>query len=352
MSHQDGPRSRRDFLTAATATIAAGALGSLATPATAAQNSGTADSANQGRPRIGCTSWVFHDFKPGTDPTEAIEQIGRLGFEGIELILLGRNDITDFWTDAKIADLKSRLDKNKLKVSQFVIFQPVVEGLTSTNPEVRKQNLDYFEAGCRIGRKLSAPMVNIVAPWARELSSPKGANSYLPRFYDLPNAKPGQKYHINIAAGFDWEALWQNFVESTKECLVRAKNQGMKFTLEHHTHTMIHDATSFLRLWDAVRDPDLGYNLDVGWTLSQREYPPVAIQKTKRHLMNLHMRDVDGLVRKFVHIGQGVMDFQAVVTALKQIGFNGYMDLEQDKHPGDMVETCRRYVAIMRECLA
>ena len=96
MSHQDGPRSRRDFLTAATATIAAGALGSLATPATAAQNSGTADSANQGRPRIGCTSWVFHDFKPGTDPTEAIEQIGRLGFEGIELILLGRNDITDF----------------------------------------------------------------------------------------------------------------------------------------------------------------------------------------------------------------------------------------------------------------
>ena len=48
-------------------------------------------------------------------------------------------------------------------------------------------------------------------------------------------------------------------------------HQGAARSIEHHTHCMIHDATSFLRLWDAVGDPDLGYNLDIGWTLSQRE---------------------------------------------------------------------------------
>jgi sugar phosphate isomerase/epimerase len=125
----------------------------------------------------------------------------------------------------------------------------------------------------------------------------------------------------------------------------------MKLTIEHHTHTMIPDATAFLRLWDAIGDPALGFNMDVGWTLSQREYPPVAIHKVKGHLMNLHMRDIDGLMREFVPVGEGVMDFAAIVEALRATGFNGFATIEQDKYPGDMKAICRRYREIMKECL-
>jgi sugar phosphate isomerase/epimerase len=302
-----------------------------------------------GRPRVGCTSWCFHSFAGGSDPQEAIDLIGEIGFEGLDLILLSRDDIQGFWTESRIAAMKKQLERNKLEVAQFVIFQPVIEGLTSTDAAVREQNLDYFEDGCRIGRQFGAPILNIVAPWARELSRPGGG--YLPRYYDLPNSKPGEKFHIDIAPGFDWELLWHNYIESTKACLERVKAHGMKLSIEHHTHTMIPDATTFLRLWDAIRDPALGYNMDVGWTLSQREYPPVAIHKVKGHLMNLHMRDIDGLMREFVHIGEGVMDFQAIAEALKATGFQGFLSIEQDKHPGDMKAVCKRYLAMMREFL-
>jgi sugar phosphate isomerase/epimerase len=81
----------------------------------------------------------------------------------------------------------------------------------------------------------------------------------------------------------------------------------------------------------------------------QREYPPVAVYKVHKQLMNLHMRDIDGHMRQFPHIGQGVMDFKGIVEALKQIGFNGFASIEQDKHHGDMKETCRRYLRMMRE---
>ena len=37
-------------------------------------------------------------------------------------------------------------------------------------------------------------MINIVAPWAREL---KGPTSYLPRYYNVENPKPGEKFHID-----------------------------------------------------------------------------------------------------------------------------------------------------------
>jgi len=140
-------------------------------------------------------------------------------------------------------------------------------------------------------------------------------------------------------------------VETTKACLSRAKAHGLKFSIEQHTHCLVPDAASFLRLWDQIRDDDLGYNLDAGWTLLQREYPPLAIHKVGRHLMNVHMRDIDGLMRQFPAFGRGVMDIQAIVTALKQVGFNGFASIEQDRHPGDpdMRETCREYLRIMRE---
>ena len=49
-------------------------------------------------------------------------------------------------------------------------------------------------------------------------------------------------------------------METTKACLARAKAHGLKFSIEQHTHCLVPDAASFLRLWDQIRDDDLGYN--------------------------------------------------------------------------------------------
>jgi sugar phosphate isomerase/epimerase len=227
------------------------------------------------------------------------------------------------------------------------LFQPVVEGLSSVDKTEREQNLEFFEQGCKIGAKFEAPMVNIVAPWPRELTG----HGYLPRYYELRDPKPGEKFHIDVDPAFDWDAVWEAYISSTQGCLERAKRHGMKLTLEHHTHCIIPDATSFLRLQDRISDPSLGYNLDTGWTLLQREYPPVAIHKVKRHLMNIHIRDIDPQMRQFVHFGEGVMDFAAVVEALRRVGYGGYLSIEQDKHPGDMKATCERYLKTMRELI-
>ena len=120
------------------------------------------------------------EFSPscaGAKPEEAIDIIGSLGFDGIELIANSRNDVQEYWTDDTISRVKKQLEQNRLMVPQFSMFQPVVEGLTSRDPEERKRSIDYFEAGCRIAAKLGAPMVNIVAPRAREL---RASTEYLP----------------------------------------------------------------------------------------------------------------------------------------------------------------------------
>jgi inosose dehydratase len=342
MSQHNEEYSRRQF-----ATAAVGAAGLLAGSLPGCSSDTGAPRA-AGRPKIGCVSWCFHSFAGGTPVEESIDIMGEIGFEGTDLILLARDDIEGYWTDSRIDKMRRQLERNKLGVAQFVIFAPVIEGLTSPDAEERERNLDYFDAGCRIGEKLEAPMIDIVAPWPTQL---KGPRDYLPRYYEVTDPKPGEKFHIDVAPGFDWDEIWQNYIETTKSCLERTKARGMKLSIEHHTHCIIPDATSFLRLWDAIQDPELGYNLDTGWTLSQREYPPVAIHKVKDHLLNLHVRDIDPLMRKFVHIGEGVMDFRAVADTLNAVGYSGYLSVEQDKHPGDMKATCRRYLRMMREYL-
>jgi sugar phosphate isomerase/epimerase len=303
--------------------------------------------ASKGRPKIGSVSWNFHTLAPGGYPEEAIDIIGSLGFDGIELIANSRRDVDEYWTGTTIDRIRKKLDQNRLVVSQFPMFQPVVEGLTSGNQDERNRSLDYFEAGCRIGKKLGAPMVNIVAPWARELSSTSG---YLPRYF-LGTPKAGEKYHIEIAPGFDYDELWKGFTATIRSCLERAKGHGMRFSIENHTHTMIPVVDSFLRLSDSISDPALGCNLDCGWAMNQREYPPLAIRKLNQRLMNLHVRDIDATMREYVAIGDGVMDFQAIADAVKSVGFDGFVTLEQDGSGRDMKETCRRYVALMRSML-
>lgn len=142
---------------------------------------------SNGRTKIGSVSWNFHSLAPGVHPEEAIDIIGSLGFDGIELIANSPKDVDEYWTDATIDRIKKQLEKNHLVVPQYPMFQPVVEGLTSTQADERKRSVDYFEAGCKIARKLGAPMVNIVAPWARELSA---SAEYLPRYF-MDDGKPG-----------------------------------------------------------------------------------------------------------------------------------------------------------------
>jgi len=318
---------------------------SAAQPSPALQSSGE----GKRRARIGSVSWNFHSLAPGAHPEEAIDIIGSLGFEGIELIANSRQDVDDYWTDATIGRIRKQLERNHLILNQFPFFQPVVEGLTSRDAEERKRSLDYFERGCRIAKKLGAPMVNIVAPWARELSAPSTA--YLPRYF-MGDPKPGEKFHIDVAPAYNFDELWSLFAQTMKACLERAKAHGMKFSIENHTHTMLPVADSFLRLWDTIRDPALGCNLDCGWAMNQREYPPVAIYKLNNHLMNLHLRDINASMREYVAIGQGVMDLRAIADAVKAIGFTGFLSLEQDGSGEGMKETCRRYVSLMKVYLS
>ena len=127
----DAACTRRDFARRSAVTGLAAA--SAGTPLAAAAPAPGLPPAG-GRPRISCVSWCFHALGAGnTRPEEAIELIGQMGFEGIELILTGRAEIGNYWTDGVISRIRKRLEHYKLEVPQFALFQPVVEELADAS---------------------------------------------------------------------------------------------------------------------------------------------------------------------------------------------------------------------------
>jgi hypothetical protein len=52
-------------------------------------------------------SWNFHSLAPGAHPEEAIDIIGSLGFDGIELIANSRQDIDAYWTESPTIESES-----------------------------------------------------------------------------------------------------------------------------------------------------------------------------------------------------------------------------------------------------
>ncbi|MBN1419162.1 MAG: sugar phosphate isomerase/epimerase [Planctomycetes bacterium] len=311
--------TRRGFLEAAGAAAGLGALG--AGVARAAESAGGADPI-----RIGSVAWNFRGIGSGPPWDDAIRMTAELGLVGIELIVARAEELDSYWKEPELSRIRAMAEKLGVALPQFVLFQNAAAGLGSRKAEVRARALDDFEKGCKVARVLGSPMINIVAPWVEGLV---GNSPYLPRYFSVPDGRK-DVFRIRIPEDFDFPAIWEEFVATVKGATERAKAHGLRFSLENHTHTLIPDTDAFLRLWDRIRDPALGMNLDIGWIFVGREYPAISVLKVKDHLVNVHIRDIDGSARIFVGLGSGTMDFEGVIRALRRIGYKGFVTFEQD----------------------
>ncbi|MEM2961199.1 MAG: sugar phosphate isomerase/epimerase, partial [Candidatus Bathyarchaeia archaeon] len=78
--------------------------------------------------KVGCCAWSLGWFK---DSEYSIQKIGEMGFKGIELILREEKQLEDYYTKDRIKKLKEMISSYDLKVSQFVIHAPLLEGLVN-----------------------------------------------------------------------------------------------------------------------------------------------------------------------------------------------------------------------------
>lgn len=260
---------------------------------------------------------------------EAIENAGRLGFQGVELIAMSQEELEEYYTGDRVADLRRLARHHDLTVSQFAVYSSACQGMASLDPQEKEQGIRAFERGIEVCKELGCEIVNLVAHWPIGLRAPID----YPPIYIYPNmagvsniASP--KVTMELPKPFDFEAIWDNYVDSLQRVTQVAAENDIKFAVEGHAHVLVSGADAMLRLFDRVDSPAAVVNFDTSWHFIQREYLPMSIHKLKGKIAHVHCRDADGLLSYGLPVGQGVIDWYGVVQALADCGYHGFLTLE------------------------
>lgn len=277
--------------------------------------------------KLGCGTWAFSSphYQPPYD--DAIKIIGDMGFKALEMILFEDGDQYTYYTPEKIKELRASYESYGMTLSEFAIYTPIVGDLSHMDPERREKAFQKFVEGANIAKALGSEAVNLVSNWVQDVKCPiEYPPCYITPFVNgVGRSSP--KWKMEIPA-IDYNLLWDNYMEMLQRCLDYCKANGMKFYIEGHANVIVSGADAMLRMYDRIPDEDLGINFDTAWHMIQREYLPISIRKLGKRIKHFHMRDGDGMFSYSLPTGMGVLDWESIFCALKDVGFDGTLSFE------------------------
>lgn len=149
------------------------------------------------------------------------------------------------------------------------------------------------------------------------------------------------------------DATWEVFAGAANHLARHVRDEtGIRTVVHPHLGTLIETGAEVRRLL-AMTDADLlGVCLDTGhWRFGTGENPADAVRELGDRIWHVHFKDADAAVMErsrregwhglestghgvFSELGRGSVDFPAVLAALRETGYDGWIVVEQDILPG------------------
>jgi inosose dehydratase len=146
---------------------------------------------------------------------------------------------------------------------------------------------------------------------------------------------------------------WAAFVDGIHLVARRVRDEaGIRTVIHQHLGTLIESMDEVRRLLDATDPALVGVCLDTGhWTFGTGGDPAAAVRELGDRVWHVHFKDCDPAVMAesrrqgwdgltstgkgvFCELGAGCVDFPAVLQALGDISYRGWIVVEQDVLPG------------------
>ena len=169
----------------------------------------------------------------------------------------------------------------------------------------------------------------------------------------LAIAAPGAPAPKPTLAAAASDAGWSAFADGLARAVERCREHGLEPTFHHHAGTYVQTPQEIERLLEVS---DVGLCLDTGHLLVGGGEPLAAVRAWAERINHVHLKDarratieqiaaeaapVREIWRRgaFCALGEGDIDVPAVLDGLAQIGYAGWLVVEQDilpdpPHPG------------------
>jgi sugar phosphate isomerase/epimerase len=139
-----------------------------------------------------------------------------------------------------------------------------------------------------------------------------------------------------IPAQYATDATVERVIQNLGKLTRVAEDAGVVLALENE-FGITSNGEQIAHIVDSVNSPNLGVNLDPANFVVSKENPARAIEILGRRIAHMHLKDCTftGAGRwwgyEWVELGTGQMDYRPILSALKKIGYGGFLSLEYEQ---------------------
>ena len=238
---------------------------------------------------------------------EACERLAAIGYQGVEVMA----DVPHAWPayllPAQKAGIREALTKNKLAISNVNAFMMHAvndrrqkywhPSWIEPDANYRQVRVDHTTRALSLAAELGAPCIT---------TEPGGPLEGRPR---------GECLKL--------------FVEMLKPVVAHAEKVGVPLLVEPEPDLLIETAEQYLEFAGHFDSPYLGLNFDIGHSYCVGDDPAATVRRLAPLIRHVHLEDI-AATRVHHHLvpGEGVIDFPAVLGALKEVGYAGWVTVE------------------------
>ncbi|MDZ4199268.1 MAG: sugar phosphate isomerase/epimerase [Kiritimatiellia bacterium] len=239
---------------------------------------------------------------PGLDVFQSMDFMKTLGYDGIEIRVAANGQIdSETIGDGDIRRIRQHADALGLSVACLTPYDK--DFVTAARPETIRRLLRVVEVAAGLGCDLV-------------------------RVYGGLDPCPEGEWFVDN---------WSRTVSGLCEVADAAAEHQVRLAVETHINTLVMSVRDALRMVDDVGRENIGILLDMAWVdLAGVECGREAVLRAAPRLFHCHVKDWRLESRKPLRktsclMGEGTLGWKEVFTALREIGYAGWISDEYEK---------------------
>jgi sugar phosphate isomerase/epimerase len=246
-------------------------------------------------------AYLNHSF------ADAVARLAAIGYTGVEIMA----DVPHAWPAYLLPEhkqaIRDSLAKHSLAVSNVNAFMMHAVD----DPRQKYWHPSWIEPD-RHYRRIRVEHTKRALTLAKEIGAPN------------VTTEPG-----GPCEGRTYAECLRMFLEELKPVVEHAEAVGVPLLVEPEPELLIETAEQYLDFAGRIQSPMLGLNFDIGHSYCVKDDPAATVHVLKDHIRHVHLEDI-AATRVHHHLipGEGVIDFAAVLQALKDIDYTGWVTIE------------------------
>lgn len=249
---------------------------------------------------LGGTEFLQHE----DDFARCFDQAAEMGFEAVQLFLAKEGYLSLACDEGRAAAIARRARAAAIALTSLEI-EPFSISLTDDDPDVRARGRGTVQQALRLAAVMEAPGVLVI-----------------PGYVGLP-----------------WDATvrpvrYDHAYDQLRECLrllaPHAEQLGVPVLIENIWNMFLLSPLEMRQLIDEVASPQVGVLFDTG-NIVQFGFPEQWIRLLGSRIREVHLKDFRrtvGTVAGFVGLLEGDVNWHEVMTALREIQYDGFLTAE------------------------